>query len=175
MSYGGDGTPTGRMAGRDLGQGRGSPEDGSARAVVPYGGGPTPMEVDGSCPGGSEIQGGEVDNRPEILLLCKVGSAAAAAAHRATLLAAAEWTQRAENRTGSALRGMGEALGAELRAFMENQAAASQQHRGQDMLALQEGLAGRIASQEGAISAIGAGLEAVHQRAENQAHDFWRL
>ena len=55
VSYDGDSTPTGRMAGGDPGQGRGSLEDESTRAVVPYGGGPTPMEVNGSCPGGSEI------------------------------------------------------------------------------------------------------------------------
>ena len=39
---------------------------------------------------------------------------AAAAARRVTLLAVTDWTQRAENRTENALRGMGEVLGAEL-------------------------------------------------------------
>ena len=70
---------------------------------------------------------------------------------------------------------MGEALGAELQALMENQATASQQHQGRELLALQEGVPDRIASQERAISTIGAGLEVVHQRAETQAQEFGRL
>ena len=111
----------------------------------------------------------------ETLLLQEVGSVAAAAARHATLLVVAEWTQRAENRTENALRGMGEVLGVKLLAFIENQATASQQNQGRELLALQEGVADRIALQERAISMIDAGLEVVHQRAETQAHEFGRL
>lgn len=41
--------------------------------------------------------------------------------------------------------------------------------------ALQEGVHGRLVTQEGAISVIGAGLEGVRQRAEIQAKEFGRM
>ena len=69
---------------------------------------------------------------------------------------------------------MGEFLGQQLEAA-SNQAAAQQLQQASELQALQHGMAGRLASQEGAISAIGAGLEGVRLRAEMHAMELGRM
>ena len=152
------------MALGDPCQGHGDPTNESSGQLVPYQGDPTPMEVNGNGSGVGDPQHGDEQHRPELLLLRQVGSVAAEAARRATLLTVAEWSSRAGQQQNAALRGMGEAVEEQLLAA-SNQAAALQQHQGRELQALQEGVHGRLATQEGAISVIGAGLEGVRQRA----------
>ena len=83
------------MASGDPRQASGNPGEETAGQMVPYRGGPTPMEVNGNGGRVTEMQPGEREDQPEQLLLRHVGNVAAAATRRATLFAVAEWSQAA--------------------------------------------------------------------------------
>ena len=73
------------MASGDPRQEPGNLGDETAGKMVPYRGGPTPIEMNGNGGGVTDLQHGESEDQPEQLLLWYVGAVAVVAARRATM------------------------------------------------------------------------------------------